>query len=137
VSPNDLRALNNPLVMIAFTNLLLDSPTSPGNLLEGRFLVNLVAENGKVDTDNATITNHATGSPLGGARIFVFADPATVNRSPVLKEKSFGPSTGNIEIQGACYTSFNPIFYGGVLVGTPAPPRCAPIGDFTAGASGP
>lgn len=136
--PNDIRALNNPLVMIAKTNLRLDSTAAPGNLLEGRFLVNLVAEDGTVDTDNAVVTNHNSGPPLGGARIWVFANPTTVNRNVVLKEKSTGPSTGTIEIQGACYVSASPIRIGGTLAGTPAAPPCAqsPSG-FQAVSSGP
>jgi hypothetical protein len=139
VSPNEIRALNNPLEMVAKLDLKLDSPTAPGNLIEGRFLVNLVSEDGNVDTDNATITNHDAGPPLGGAKIFVFADPASVTRAPVLKEKSFGPSAGNIEVQGACYVSANDVRIGtgSVLVGTPAGPPCAQLGDFINVLNGP
>jgi hypothetical protein len=140
VLPNEIRALNNPLVMIAATDLRLDSPTAPGNLLEGRFLINLVAEDGKVDADNAIITNHASGAPLGGARIFVFADPDTVVRVPVLKEKSTSAApAGNIEIEGACFTSANDVRIGAgsVLVGTPAAAPCAQLADFIPVASGP
>jgi hypothetical protein len=140
VAPNLIQAFNNPVEMIAEGDLLLDSPTAPGNVVEGRFLVNLVSVTGKVDTDNAQISNHTTGSPLGGARIFVFASPTSVNRVPVLKEKSFGPSTGNIEIDGACYMSFNPVFFGqgSALVGTPsAAAGCAQIGDFVPVLNGP
>jgi hypothetical protein len=63
-----------------------------------------------------------------------------VNRVPVLKEKSFGPSTGDIEIDGACYVSANDIFFGqgSTLVGTPsAAAGCAQLGDFTPVLNGP
>lgn len=135
--PNQIQALNNPLVMIAATDLRLDTPSAPGNLIEGRFLINLVAVNGNVQTANATVTNHNSGPPAGGAKIWVFADPTTVARSPVLKEKSTGPSIGTIGIGNACYRSFNVVRYGGVLSGTPAPPPCEPLDHFTPVASGP
>lgn len=142
VTPNIFRALNNPLEMIAQTNLKLDSPTFPGNIVEGRFQINLVGGTGKVDTDNAVITNCDGCSPLGGAKIFVAANPATFTRFPVLKETWTGPSAGgNIELNGACYTSHvnNKVFYvtGDTLVGTPAAPPCKQLADFLAVNSGP
>jgi hypothetical protein len=133
VTPNDIRALNNPLVMIAEGDLKLDSPTFPGNVLEGRFRIKLVSVTGTLDTDNATISNHLSGTPLGGATISLVADPTVVNRAPVLKEKTFGPNGGNIEIDGACIgVAGRPVFFslGSALVGTPAPPPCAQLPDF-------
>lgn len=132
VSPNRFEALNNPLVMIAQLDLKLDSPSAPGNFVGGRFDVFLVSATGRVDLDNAEVVNI---NQLGGARIYVTASPASVTRIPVLKEKWTGPSAGNIEIDGTCFTSFSDVLYGqgATLVGTPAPPPCKQVPDgFTA-----
>lgn len=133
---NFIDAVNNPLVMIAKGNLDLGGATPAAeNIIEGRFLINLVSEDGNVNLNNALVTNLISGTPSGGARIFVFANPASVTRAPVLKEKSFGPSTGTISIDGTCFRSSNKVHIGEddgdpnppflQLLGTPDPPSCA------------
>lgn len=137
VAANTFQALNNPLVMIAQLDLKLDSPSYPGNFVGGRFAVHLMSATGKVDVDNADVQNI---NQLGGAKIFITAIPTSLTRIPVLKETWTGPSTGNIEINGTCFVSFNDVFHGTgtTLVGTPAPPPCKQLPDgFTAVLNGP
>jgi hypothetical protein len=134
--PNDIRALNNPLVMVAEKDLLIDSPFPDSrNNIEGHFHILLAAVTGNVDQRNSKVTNHpGVGEPPGGAEIWEFASPVSVRRYPVLKEKAFGPCTGTIFIEGACKESPNPVRYCGVLVGTPDP---ACLADFVPVTSGP
>lgn len=126
---NSFQARNDPLIMIAKRDL--DVSGLPGNETEllGRFKVKLIAEDGNVNTSNALITNGppiiATPAPPGGAKIFVFADPTSVNRLPVDMEKATGPCNGTIDLNSACYRSPNPIQVCGSLIGTPDPPPCA------------
>lgn len=134
---NLIDAVNNPLVMIAKGDLNLGATTvgPPRNTFESRFLMNLVSEDGNVILDNALVTNAITGTPSGGAKIFVFANPGSVARAPLFKEKSFGPSTGTISIDGTCFESINKIRIGEddanpnppfvQLLGTPEAPPCA------------
>lgn len=132
-SCNHLRAHNNPIVMIAKTDLRLDSPNSTArNIVEGHYRIKLVAADGYLDTDNAYITNKdlTTGQMIGGATIWTFADPASVKIWPLFKEKATGPCSADIEIEGACYESVNDIRYCGTLVGVPEPSApCAQLPD--------
>lgn len=143
VTPNIFRAINNPLEMIAQTNLKLGAPGplgTQGNIVEGRFQVNLVAGTGNVDTQNADVTNCDGCSPLGGAKIFVAASPTTFTRTPVLKETwTATPATGDIDITGACYKSFNKVHYanGDTVTGAPDPACKQFPADFLAVTSGP
>lgn len=115
--PNVIQALNNPLVMISQANLNVS-----GAELLGNFSILLIAENGNVDASGSTISNGP--SPPGGATISIFADPAVVNRLPVLKETATGLFAGQIDVQGACITSPNPVNFGGPVVGLLEPPGC-------------
>lgn len=141
---NDFRAKNNPLVMISKGDLLLRSAPPPAgpapdpnhNFVAGKFKVKLIAEDGDVFTNNSTITNDtAQGDSIpGGAAIFVFADPDSVTRRPVLKEKATATApSGTLDITGACYGPNTPIKIGQgtTVIGPPAPPPCAQFpGDF-------
>lgn len=147
---NDFRARNNPLVMISKGDLRLQSSPPPAgpapdpdhNFLAGRFLVSLVAENGNVLTNNSTITNDTDLDTVpAGAKIFVFPDPDSVNRLPVLKEKSFATTpSGTLDITGACYGPNLPIRIGQgtTVIGPPAGAPCAQFpADFIEVTSGP
>lgn len=127
--PNLIEALNNPLIMISKLDLNLSGQLGNENRIEGRFRVTLGAEDGDIDTSDTFINN--TSSPPGGAKIWLFANPASVNRLPVDKEDFLGPSSGTTDIASACYESPNPVQVGqdagGAinLTGVPDPPPCA------------
>jgi hypothetical protein len=121
--PNIFRARGNPLVMIAKTDIRLDNPTYPGNIGIGFYNILLIAQDGNIDTTNADLLNHLP-TPIipADAGIFVFANPASVARSPVLDESATGPNTGNLTIAGACYQSAKVVSFGttsGNPIGTP------------------
>jgi hypothetical protein len=128
---NTFQAFNDPLIMIAGAGAgkTLDVR---GASIVGRYRVTLAAEDGNVLTQSAII-DHGEQLGLispGGARIWLFADPASVTRLPVDREDFFGPSAGTTDITNACYRSPNPVNVGqdagGVinLLGAPAPPPC-------------
>ncbi len=116
--PNVIQALNNPLVIISRANLNIS-----GAELLGNFSILLFAENGNMDASSSTISNGP--SPPGGATISMVADPAGVNRLPVLKETATGPFAGIIDVDRACITSPNPIGFGGTVTGLLEFPGCS------------
>lgn len=132
--PNQIEALNNPLIMISKGDLNLAGQPGNENLLRGVFRVTLAAEDGNIDTSDTNITNEKiTGGFIAGAKIWVFANPTSVNRLPVDKEDFLGPSSGTTDIDSACYESPNPIQHGDAgapIVGVPDPLPCRQIGDF-------
>jgi hypothetical protein len=131
VGNNVFHALNDPLIMIA--------GAGAGNVLDvrgasivGRYRVTLAAEDGNVLTQGAII-DHGEQLGLvspGGARIWVFADPNSIDRTIVDREDFFGPSLGVTNVTGTCFRSPNPVNVGqdGVgainLVGAVAPAPC-------------
>ncbi len=134
--PTVIKARNNPLIMISKLDMDLsgNSNHTADNVFLGHFRVTLAAENGNVDTSDTLIDNTVDGvAPPGGAKIWVFADPTSINRLPVDKEDFLGPSSGTTDIDSACYTSPNPVQHGdggAPIVGTPDAPPCKQIGDF-------
>lgn len=132
--PSQIEALNNPLIMISKLDLNLAGQPGNENLLRGVFRVTLAAEDGDIDTSDANVTNEKiTGGFIAGGKIWVFADPTSINRLPVDKEDFLGPSSGTTDINSACYTSPNPVQHGDAgapIVGAPDAPPCRQIGDF-------
>lgn len=136
---NKFHAFNDPLIMIA--------GAGAGNILDlrgaavpdgqtsivGRYRVTLVAEDGDILANNALIDHGEQLGlvPPGGARIWLFADPASVVRLPVDREDMIHFSVGTTNITAACFRSVNPVQVGEAdgagtlnLTGTPAPPPC-------------
>lgn len=96
---NVFQAFNDPLIMIAGGDLDVGSGAGGSTILFGKTGVRLSSENGNVNTSLAFIS---TGD-AGGAGIYVFAHPKTVVRLPDDHEDFTGPSTGSVNIAGACY----------------------------------
>jgi hypothetical protein len=128
---NLFHAFNDPLIMVAGAGAGKDLDVRGASIV-GRYRVTLGAEDGNLLTQNAVIDHgeQLNLAPPGGARIWLFANPASVVRLPVDREDFFGPSTGTTNITGACYKSPNPVNVGrdggGLinLIGVPAPPPC-------------
>jgi hypothetical protein len=133
---NKFHAFNDPLIMIAGAGAGLDldlrGAASGRTSVVGRYRVTLVAEDGNVLTNFADIDQgEQLGlTPPGGAKIWVFADPTSVNRLPVDHEDVFGPSAGTTTVDSACYQSPSPVQVGrdgGGLIhvtGVTNPPPC-------------
>ena len=129
---NRFHAFNDPMIMIAGAGGSLNVLDVQGASIVGRYRVTLAAEDGAVLTQTAIIDHgEQLGlTPPGGARIWVFADPASVVRLPVDREDFFGPSSASTFIQDACYRSPNAVNVGRDaalainLVGTPLPAPC-------------
>jgi hypothetical protein len=125
---NIFQAFNDPLIMIAKLDLELRGVDGGETEVLGKYRVTLAAEDGNINTAH-TFINHGVPPP-GGAKIFLFANPASVVRLPVDREDFFGPSTGTIDITSACYESVNNVQVGqdagGLLnlIGTPDGPPC-------------
>jgi hypothetical protein len=132
---NVFQAFNDPLIMIAGAGVGKNLDVQGASIV-GRYRVTLAAEDGNLLLQNAIIDHgEQLGlTPPGGARIWLFANPASVVRLPVDHEDFFGPSPGTINIDGTCLVSPNNVNYGtpGSVIGTPAP-ACAQFpADFTA-----
>ena len=133
---NSFQAFNDPLIMIAGAgaNKNLDVQ---GASIVGRYRVVLAAEDGTLLLQNAVIDHgEQLGlTPPGGAKTFLFANPASIVRLPVDREDFIGPSTGSINITGTCLRSANAVVFGtgATVTGAPAPPPCAQFpADFVA-----
>jgi hypothetical protein len=128
---NTFAAFNDPLILIAQKNLDLSGGAAGATTLSGRYRVTLASVEGDVLTQFAQV-NHGSPPVPGGARIFVFAHPTSVNRLANDREDFVGPSSGTINIASACYQSPNKIVLGtgATVTGTSAPPPCT---QFPAG----
>jgi hypothetical protein len=126
---NVFQAFNDPLVMIAKTELDLRGVDGGETELLGRYRVTLAAEDGNINVSHTAI-NHGSPPVPGGAKIFLFADPAAINRIPASFEDFTGPSAGTTNIESACFESTNKVEIGrdavGVInvTGTPDPAPC-------------
>src|SRR6185503_5575335 len=100
-----------------------------GASIVGRYRVTLAAEDGNLLLQNAVIDHGEQLGliPPGGAKTWLFANPASIVRLPVDREDFFGPSPGTINIDGTCLRSANNVNFGtpGSVIGTPAPAPCA------------
>jgi hypothetical protein len=135
---NRFQAFNDPLIMIAKTDLDLHGVAGGETEVLGKYRVMLVAENGNVNVAHTNV-NHGPVPVPGGAKIFVFSNPTSVVRLSVDLEDVGGPSTGVTNIDGACFESANKVQMGrdggGALnvTGTPNPAPCKQFpADFNA-----
>ena len=137
-TPNVFQAFNDPLIMIAGKGAGKDLDVSGASIV-GRYRVTLAAEDGNIVTDNATIDHgEQLGlTPPGGAKIWLFADPALVNRAQVDHEDFTGPSAGSTSVVNTCFQSPSPVQVGKDagnaihVLGVTAPPPCLQNpGDF-------
>jgi hypothetical protein len=116
---NKLRGVANPSVIIAGTDVDLGSDAGLQNLVEGRYAVTMVAENGSIDLTNAKVSN--TDAAQSGSKIWVAADPGRVERRYLLKEKFYDGCTDQVVVSATtCFQSTNRINVCGVLTGTPS-----------------
>ncbi len=131
---NLFAAFNDPLIFIA--EKLLDLRGGPGGadtILTGRYRVTMASVTDDVLTQNTQV-NAGAGTPPGGHRITVAAHPTSVNRLLNDREDFFGPATGTLNIDGACYLSPNKVLVlnGMTVAGTPDPAPCKQFpADFT------
>jgi len=131
---NRFQAFNDPLIMIAKTGLDLHGVAGGETEVLGKYRVTLVSETADINTAH-TFINHGVPVP-GGAKIWLFAHPTSVNRLPVDHEDMFGPSSGTSNIDSACFESSSPVQVGKTaantlnLTGTPdgAPCKVLPGG---------
>jgi hypothetical protein len=92
--PNLISTLNNPLVLIAKGDVDLGLP-GPGNVLEGRYKLSIISEDGDVDVSRATLANALPGATApGGAKIVITADPFKVTRFPLFRDTVDGAVPG-------------------------------------------
>ena len=130
-TPNTFQAFNDPMIMIAGAGAGNDLDVRGASIV-GRYRVTLAAEDGNIKANDAVIDHgEQLGlTPPGGAKIWLFADPASVVRLPVDHEDFFGPSAGNTDVTGACFQSPSPVQVGKDagnaihLIGATAPPPC-------------
>lgn len=138
---NLIQAQNDPLIMIAKDVLDVHGGVAPKHTdLAGRYRVVLASESASIDTSSAHVYNYDEPTPApGGAYIWLFAHPTSINRLTTEREDFIGPSGlggDTTDITGACYESPNPVQVGWradhslPLVGVPAGPPCKQIGDF-------
>lgn len=129
---NKLRALAYGGTLIARGEIRLQSEsTAPSsqNVVEGRYGVTIISEQGDVNLTNAKVTN--TSAPLGGADIFLAAGPASVDRyrRDIMKETFAGGCNGIDRLimnTGTCFQSLIPIKYCGSLAGNTGPSPTPP-----------
>lgn len=138
--PNSLRAVANPGVLVAKTAIRAQSDSaapSSQNLIEGRYALTIIAEDGTIDLTNAKVTN--TTNFQSGSKIWLAADPGLVDRYSlgILKEKFYGDCTGSVTVNAStCLFSPNPILVCGTVVGGPPSSTSPCRSDMTPVASG-
>ena len=129
---NKIRAVANPGVLVAKTDIDLRSDSaaaSSQNIVEARYSLAVIAEDGNIDITNAKLTN--TNNPQSGSRLWVAANPGRVERYAfgILKEKFYEGCTGQITfIPGTCFQSPNVTNVCGSTAGNTGPsstPPCA------------
>jgi hypothetical protein len=109
---NKIRGVANPAVMVAKTGITVRSDSAAvtsQNVLEGRYSLTLIAEDGDIDLTNAKLSN--TTNFQSGSRLWAAANPGRVERFVfgILKEKFFEGCTGQITFsEGTCFHSPNP-----------------------------
>ena len=108
---NRFQAFNDPLIMIAKTDLDLHGVAGGETEVLGRYRNVLVAEDGNVNVAHTNV-NHGPAPVPGGAKIFVFSNPTSVVRLPVDFEDIFGPSSGTTNQDSTCYMSANKVQMG-------------------------
>lgn len=121
---NKIRAVANPGVLVARGDIKLQSDSaapSSQNLVEARYALTVISEQGDIDLTNAKISN--TNNAQSGSKLWLAAGPATVDRYSlgVLKEKFYGGCSQGRDIvysAGTCIQSPNPINVCGDLVGS-------------------
>lgn len=121
---NKIRAVANPGVLAARGDIRLQSDSaapSSQNLVEARYALTVISEQGDIDLTNAKISN--TNNAQSGSKLWLAAGPATVDRYSlgVLKEKFYGGCSQGRDIvysAGTCMQSPNPINVCGDLVGS-------------------
>lgn len=127
---NKLRAVANPGVLVAKTNIDLRSDSaapSSQNVVEARYALTMIAEDGDIDLTNAKLSN--TNNPLSGSRLWVAADPGRVERYlfGILKEKFYDGCTGQITFNtGTCFQSPNVTNICGSTAGNTGPSSTSP-----------
>jgi hypothetical protein len=126
---NRFQAFNDPLIMIAKTDLDLHGVQGGETEVLGRYRVTLASEDGNINLAH-TFINHGPAPVPGGAKIWIMANPTSVVRLPVDTEDFLGPSSGTTNIDSSCMQSNNKVNMGrdagGLLnvTGTPDPAPC-------------
>lgn len=138
---NKIRAVANPGVMVAKTDIDLRSDSAAPasqNVVEARYALTMIAEDGNLDVTNAKLSN--TNTPQSGSKLWLAANPVRVERYllGILKEKFYDGCTGQITFNtGTCFHSPNVINTCGSTAGNTGPSSTSPCrADFNPVATG-
>ena len=115
-----IASLNDPVILIAFLGLSVDNSE-----VIGKYRILAVSQTSDISTVNSLMHNGTT--PPGGAHIAMFPHPTSVNFAQVDFEDVSGPSSGELDIDKACYESpqLVRVGQGATVTGTPDPAPCA------------